>query len=66
MDGAAGGGVGLVAAVEVSSNFCFLDFGPGRYFGTSGSGAGEVCLDGGCGSKGSEIPAKGSPPSLAT
>ena len=66
MDGAAGGGVGLVAVVEVSSNFCFLDFGPGRYFGTSGSGAGEVCLAGGCGSKGSEIPAKGSPPSLAT
>ena len=64
MDGAEGG-VGL-GVVEVTSNFCFLDFGPGRYLGTSGSGAGEVCLERGCGSKGSEIPAKGSPPSLAT
>ena len=66
MDGAEGGGVVLVAVVEVTSNFCFFDFGPGRYFGTSGSGAREVCLGAGCDSKGSEIPAKGSPPSLAT
>ena len=65
MDGAEGG-VGLLVVVEVTSNFCFFDFGPGRYLGTSGSGEGDVCLGGGCGSKGSEIPAKGSPPSLAT
>ena len=65
MEGAEGVGVGL-ESVDETSNFCFFDFGPGRYFGASRSGKGDVCLGRGCGSKGSEIPAKGSPPSLAT
>merc|ERR1719290_496818 len=59
-----GGGIGF-GEVEVISSLAFFDLGPGRYLGVS-SGSGEVCLDKGRGSKGSDIPAKGSPPSLTT
>ena len=64
MDAAGGGGVGF-GEVEVISSLAFFDLGPGRYLGVS-SGSGEVCLDKGRGSKGSDIPAKGSPPLLTT
>ena len=55
------GGVG-VGVEEFSRSFVFLDFGPGRYFGASDLGVGETVR----GSKRSDMPAKGSPPSLAT
>ena len=55
------GGVG-VGVEEVCSSFDFLDFGPGRYFTASDLGASHELR----GSKRSDMPAKGSPPSLAT
>ena len=57
------GGVG-VGVEEVCSSFDFLDFGPGRYFCASDLGVGATHEL--RGSKRSEMPAKGSPPSLAT